>query len=180
MRKIIRKLFWVWDFKKEEQWLNDLAAKGLNLVSVGFCRYEFEEGEPQNYTYRLELLEHHPNHPESQNYIRFIEDTGGEFIGSLMRWVYFRKKVSDGSFDLFSDIDSRITHLKRVLSLIWIVFFLEAYNMVYNAYLYFTFQNTGNLTIFLLLLPFTAVVGWGLFVITRMKNALKKERALHE
>jgi hypothetical protein len=34
-------LFWVWDFDKEEKWLNEMAAKGLSLVSVGFYKYEF-------------------------------------------------------------------------------------------------------------------------------------------
>lgn len=42
MRQTIRKLFWVWDFDKEEKWLNEMAAKGLSLVAVGFCKYEFE------------------------------------------------------------------------------------------------------------------------------------------
>lgn len=40
MRKVIRKVFMVWDFDKEEAWLNEMAAKGLSLVSVGWCRYE--------------------------------------------------------------------------------------------------------------------------------------------
>ena len=43
MRRTIRKWFWVWNFDKEEQWLNEMAAKGLCLVSVGFCKYEFED-----------------------------------------------------------------------------------------------------------------------------------------
>ena len=37
MRRIIKKLFFVWDFDKEEKWLNEMAAKGLCLVSTGFC-----------------------------------------------------------------------------------------------------------------------------------------------
>ena len=43
MRKTIRKWFWVWDFDKEERWLNEMAAQGLALVDVGFARYAFEE-----------------------------------------------------------------------------------------------------------------------------------------
>ncbi len=30
-------MFLVWDFDKEEKWLNEMAAKGLALTSVGFC-----------------------------------------------------------------------------------------------------------------------------------------------
>ena len=46
MRQTIHKLFWVWDFDKEEKWLNEMAAKGLSLVSVGFCKYEFSDRVP--------------------------------------------------------------------------------------------------------------------------------------
>jgi len=118
MRKTVRKWFWVWEFDREEQWLNEMAAKGLVLVSVGFCRYDFEECVPGEYQVRLELLENHLNHAESQQYIRFIEETGAEQVGNYFRWIYFRKKTADGSFDLYSDNASRIRHLKRIIVLI--------------------------------------------------------------
>ena len=118
MRKTVRKWFWVWEFDKEEQWLNEMAAKGLALVGVGWCRYEFEECLPGEYQIRLELLENHPCHAESQQYIGFLEETGAEQVGSFMRWVYFRKKTADGSFDLYSDLESRISHLKRIIMLV--------------------------------------------------------------
>ena len=51
--KTIRKWFWVWDFEKEERWLNDMAESGWALVSVGFCRYSFERCEPGEYIVRL-------------------------------------------------------------------------------------------------------------------------------
>ena len=118
MRKTVRKWFWVWDFDKEERWLNEMAAQGLALVSVGFCRYDFEECAPGAYQVRLELLENQPSHAESQKYIGFIEETGAEQVGRFMRWVYFRKKTADGPFDLYSDLASRIKHLKRIIALI--------------------------------------------------------------
>ena len=118
MRKTVRKWFWVWEFDKEERWLNEMAAQGLALVSVGFCRYDFEECAPGVYQVRLELLENQPSHAESQKYIGFIEETGAEQVGRFMRWVYFRKKTADGPFDLYSDLASRIKHLKRIIALI--------------------------------------------------------------
>ena len=63
-RKMVRKWFWAWEFDKEEQWLNDMAAQGLALVDVGFCRYEFEECPPGEYQIRLELLENDDDIPE--------------------------------------------------------------------------------------------------------------------
>ena len=118
MRKTIRKWFWVWEFDKEEQWLNEMAAKGLALVGVGFCRYDFEDCIPGEYQVRLELLENHLQHEESRKYIQFIESTGAEQVGNYFRWVYFRKRTADGPFDLYSDLESRIRHLKRIIALV--------------------------------------------------------------
>lgn len=121
MRKVIRKWFWAWSFDKEEKWLNEMAAKGLALVAVGFCKYTFEECTPGEYKVRLELLEEVPVHAESQQYINFLEDTGAQYLGSVIRWSYFRKKVNDGEFELYSDNASRIVHLNRIQTLIGIV-----------------------------------------------------------
>lgn len=114
MRKTVFKVFWAWDFQKEEDWLNAEAAKGSNLVAAGPLSYVFEEGEPGAYTYRLELLENLPMTASEQEYLRFMEDAGIEQIATMGRWVYFRKRTEDGEFELFSDLDSRIKHLRRI------------------------------------------------------------------
>jgi hypothetical protein len=118
----MHKWYWAWDFEKQEKWLNEMSAKGLQLIGVGFCKYVFEEGIPGEYNFHMELLKKDSSHPESIAYIHFMEDAGIEHIGAINRWVYFRKKTSDGIFDLFSDIDSRINHLKRICRLfIWML-----------------------------------------------------------
>jgi hypothetical protein len=125
MRFTKYKVFFAWDFEKEEKWLNEMSAKGMQLVSAGIFKYVFEEGNPGEYIYRIELLDQLPTHPESMTYIRFMEDTGAEHITSIVRWVYFRKKTDRQAFDLFSDIDSRINHLKKVIWLLGSVIPLE-------------------------------------------------------
>ena len=45
-RKTVRKWFWVWDFDKEEDWLNEMAMSGWVLESVGFASYHFVRCEP--------------------------------------------------------------------------------------------------------------------------------------
>ena len=109
---IIRKAYW--NYEKEEKWLNEMSAKGLALVGYTWCRYVFEDSQPGEYIYRIELLEYLPNHPLSQKYLRFMEENGVEFIASYMRWAYFRKKAADGAFDIYSDIDSKMKHYRRV------------------------------------------------------------------
>ena len=112
MKQVIRKAYW--NFEKEERWLNRLAAQGLALTDYSWCRYVFEETQPGEYIYRIELLDHHATHPESKRYIEFVESTGAECVTTYMRWVYFRKKAADGPFDLYSDNASRIAHYRRV------------------------------------------------------------------
>ena len=53
--KTIHKIFFVWDFEKEEQWLNTMAQSGWVLDGVGFCTYHFIPCEPGEYTVRLEM-----------------------------------------------------------------------------------------------------------------------------
>ena len=43
MIRTTRKWFWVWDYDKEEEWLNKMAAMGLAMTGVGFARYTFKE-----------------------------------------------------------------------------------------------------------------------------------------
>ena len=68
-RKTIRKWFWVWDFEKEEDWLNEMAMNGWVLESVGFCTYHFLRCEPGEYTVRLEMRTYDPE------YVAFMEET---------------------------------------------------------------------------------------------------------
>ena len=123
MRRTIRKWFWVWNFDKEENWLNEMAAKGLGLVSVGFCKFEFEDCIPGEYKICLQLLDKMPRHPVSQKYIEFIESTGAEHIGSFTRWAYFRKKASEGDFQLFSDNASKVKYLSGMIAMVALVTF---------------------------------------------------------
>ena len=114
-RKTVYKWSWVWDFDKEEEWLNAMAQSGWALDSVGFCTYRFVACEPGEYTIRTEM------HMFDADYIHFMESTGAEYIGRLFQWIFFRKKTSLGSFDIFSDIDSRIGHLNKIGKMLSIV-----------------------------------------------------------
>ena len=96
MRKTVRKWIWAWEFEKEEKWLDEMSAQGWVLDKVGFCRYEFVQCEPGEYVTRLEMLEEHVDAEKSKDYIDFVESTGAEYIGHVMKWVYFRKKAAEG------------------------------------------------------------------------------------
>ena len=179
MRKTIRKWFWVWDFDKEERWLNEMAARGLALVSTGWCRYDFEDCTPGEYSIRLELLKEKPSHPESVKYMEFLEETGAEHVGSYMSWVYLRKKTADGEFQLFSDNASRVKYLTHMLSFIALVVGLNLLIGIENLVLAFVVGLAGNYIGFLNL----AIGLFGLPGIVKLwkkRNRIKKESQLFE
>lgn len=179
MRTIIHKCFFVWNFDAEEKWLNEMAAKGLCLVSVGFCKYEFKDCVPGEYRICLQLLDKMPKHPESQKYIEFMEETGAEHVGSFTRWVYFRKKASEGSFELFSDHASRFKYLTGIVSFIALIVGLNLYIGLYNLFLVFfldsPFNYIGllNLAIALFGIP-------GTIKLWRKRSRMKQEAQLFE
>ncbi|MCM1988985.1 DUF2812 domain-containing protein [Oceanirhabdus seepicola] len=127
MSKVIRKFFMAWDFEKEENWLNTMSKNGMKLCKVKGCTYTFEECNPGDYQYKLEMLDNYVTSDESKEYIEFLEDTGVEYIGNVLRWVYLRKKTSDGEFELFSNIDSKIAHLMKILRVISFFLCLQIY-----------------------------------------------------
>jgi hypothetical protein len=132
MKHIVRKAYW--DFEKEEKWLNEMSAKGMALTDYSWCRYVFTETPNNEYTYRIELLEHLPSHAESIAYIRFLEESGVECVATYWRWMFLRKKSSEGSFDIYSDIESKIKQYKRIYlfwnTFMWIEFILGFINII--------------------------------------------------
>lgn len=160
-RKIVRQWFWVWDFEKEEQWLNTMAQSGWLLDRVGFCRFEFIPCQPGEYTVRLEMRDH------DESYLAFMADTGAEYIGRMAKWIYFRRKTELGAFDIFSDIDSRIAHLNSICTLLGT---LAGANVAIGLAL-----RSGKLNLLCAVLLF-----YGLGRIQGKKEALEQSRLLME
>lgn len=123
MKHIVWKAYW--DYEKEEKWLNEMSVKGMALTDYSWCRYVFEEAAHNQYIYRIEFLKNMPTHPESIAYLRFLEENGIECVATYMRWVYLRKKESEGSFDIYTDIDSKIKHYKMINTLWSTLMFAE-------------------------------------------------------
>lgn len=180
MRKTITKLFWAWNYDKEEKWLNEMAAKGLALIAVGYCRYTFEECRPGEYNVRLELLENVPTALESTQYIRFIEESGAEYLGSVMRWVYFRRKTDDREFHLYSDYTSRIKHLNRLLALIGVVCVINILIGLSNSFIFLVRNNKPNLLLGIISLSLGLFLALGYVRVFKKKRTLKKLQNLYE
>lgn len=166
-QKTVHKWFWVWEFEKEEVWLNTMVQSGWLLDKVGFCTYHFIACTPGEYTVRLEMRDH------DDNYISFMQETGAEYVGRMVKWIYFRKKTQDGAFDIFSDIDSRIDHLDKIGKML---------SFVGCANLLIGLSNTLNPTLnigWINLLCATLLM-YGLGRIHEKIESLKKDRLLRE
>jgi len=178
MKHVVRKAFI--DYEKEEKFLNKMSSMGLALTDYSWCRYVFEDAPKGEYIYRIELLENLATHPESRKYIEFMEETGAEFVCSYFRWVYFRRKASEGEFNIYSDIDSRMKHYKRIFLLFFV---LTAANLAagISNLLIGVAQQTFNLYLSILSFSLTAVMTIALLIPTgRRIRRLKKEKYIRE
>ena len=180
MRQVIRKWFWAWEFDKEEQWLCDMAAQGKALISARYATYEFEDSAPGEYAVRLEMLEQAPTSPEGQRYIEFVESTGAEYVGRVMKWVYFRKKAADGPFELHGDNATRIKHLQGIIRLLKPLMAVNVGCGVYNLCIGIAWDSPVNVVCACL----SAAVAWllyhGMVKLNEKKKQLEKEAQLFE
>ena len=165
-KKTLRKWFWVWDFEREEEWLNEMALNGWALSGVGLCSYTFEKCEPGEYAVRLEM------HEADVDYIDFMKETGAEYVGRMVAWIYFRRKAEDGAFDLFSNIDSRIGHLKRIGRMLAIIC---AANLLIGLG-----NNLNGIRFAWINLVCAALLAYALGRIHGKEEALERERRLRE
>ena len=164
--KTIRRWWWVWEFEKEERWLNAMAQEGWVLSGVSFPKYHFVRCEPGEYTVRLEM------HGKDADYLAFMEELGAEYVGSCFQWLYFRRKAADGAFDIFSDIDSRIAHLEKIGKLLKAVGFANLAIGLANSF--------GAVRMGWLNLLCATLLMYALGRIHGKKESLEKDRLLME
>lgn len=181
MLHIVRKPYW--NYEKEEKWLNEMAAKGLGLRKYSWCRYEFEDMPKGEYTYRIIYLKESFNHPESQKYIEFLEETGVEYVSSYMHWVYLRKKTADGPFEVYSDIDSKLQHFRKINAWWTFLMLLEFGAAAINIVTYLIdrrYPTTPNLYMGLVVFALGIMFFFIGRPIRKRIRKLKREKAIHE
>lgn len=179
MRKIVRRFIPIWKVHEEEKWLNDMAAMGWKLCHVGFCTYEFENCEKGAYCICVELLEKNFDHPDSMNYLAFMEETGACVIARWMRWVYFARPSNMGEFELYSDRASRLKYMKRLMQLAGTVTAANLYIGLYNIWMLFGMDSGINVLGFVNLL--ISILGAaGLWKMYKGYKKLQDEGALLE
>lgn len=165
-RKTVHRWIWVWNFEKEEIWLNEMAMQGWVLEEIGFCTYHFAKCEPGEYIVRLELAQ------DDTDYRSFLEELGAEYIGRMVKWIYFRRKAELGPFDLLAGLDEKIKHLDRIGLMLKLVCFANLLIGCINL--------LNGLTSSIANLLGAALLSYSLGRIHGKKEHLEAERAIRE
>lgn len=191
MRRVIHKIFWIWELEKEEAWINEMASHGYSLEHAGRLTFEFEETEANKYKYKELFLKGSAYSAENQKYFRFLEEMGIKVVCWINYpgrcWVYARALSEDypNGIELYSDIDSQINCLKVTLGYLIFCVALMLFAAVLNLSIVITSAFTNSLAVLNLICSIamfalcTAAVTASVKTIIKI-NRLKKERAIHE
>jgi hypothetical protein len=131
---IIRKTkwFWPWQDAQEEAWLEEMSKQGLHLKHADlFAQYQFTQGQPQLYTYRLDFQDAMKTKTKEE-YLRLFTDAGWEYLGQMGGWQYFRKPTQPGDQDeIFTDAETKIQKYNRFQN--WFGLAFPSYLIVFVA-----------------------------------------------
>lgn len=89
--------------------------QGYAFSGISFpISYTFDRVEPQEMIYKLEytsLIK------DQDQYIHFVSEYGWEYVGTFFDFSYFRKPKTESTEedDIFSDEESKIAHLDKIL-----------------------------------------------------------------
>lgn len=114
MKKTVYRMYYVWEWEKEEQWLNTMSQEGWQLIDASIGRFRFESGQPGEFTYRLELLDKSLHSEESTSYLNFLKETGIEMVGKCKNWIYLRSKTAEGNFIPSNRTLHSLSHLLKI------------------------------------------------------------------
>lgn len=185
MKRFVRK--WFINPDKEEQWLNEMAQKGVGLERYSFCKYEFAEIKPGEYTYKIQLLEEASDTTKSQEYLQFLEEMDITCVTRDRQWIYLRKAAVNGPIELYSDIDSKLSYYKKVHYFYWSWIYIELGAGVLNVLAIknlsngrFSSMNRLNLVVGLLVLICLGILAYADYPITRQIKSLEDERKIKE
>lgn len=112
-----------YDKDAEEDWLKKMCLDGWAFKKFFLGFYTFEKCEPGEFNYQIDLLDSWNG--EKEDYSAFMEDTGVEVIDQWWRWVYLRKRASEGPFEMYTDVDSKIAQYTKIKNFFKVALVIE-------------------------------------------------------
>ena len=192
MRRVVHKLFWIWQLEKEQAWVNEMASHGYALEHAGRLTFEFDETEPGKYIYKEIFLKGWGESVENLKYFKFLEEMGIKVVCYINYpgtcWVYIRALKQDypDGIELYSDIDSKINYNKVMAG--YLIFVIVAtllsallnISVVVNSWtMHGTLMGLNLIcSVFLTALCIASVIAT-VKAFVKIAN-LKKERKIHE
>lgn len=126
------KFMMTFDKDKEARWLTEKANEGWAMKRFFAGFYTFEECEKGKYQYQVDFCDKVLR--VSKDYREFMADNDIEIVQQWGFWVILRKLSSAGEFELFSDVDSQISHYTKVLRMFQGVTLFEFLVLLYEVY----------------------------------------------
>lgn len=119
----------MFDKDKEITWLNELARQGKAMTGFFAGIYTFENTAPGKWFYQIDFSDHFGR--VSKEYRSFMNEMGVEIIQTWGYWVFLRKPAAENgdagsqSFELYTDVESRITHYTKIRNMFHVATILE-------------------------------------------------------
>lgn len=131
MKKIVKKMFFVWNEDKEQGFLEEMALKGYILTKVQFGKYFFQLDNPKKLTYQFDFRSFDKMNEE--DYLQIYEDAGWSFVCKFGGWYYFSREWTEEEIDLsiFSNNKSKITKYRRLIFFLLVTGFPLYYHTFY-------------------------------------------------
>lgn len=107
------RFFFLPNFEKEALYLAEQHRKGWKFIENRFgVLFIFEKCQPEEVVYQLDFK---PSLQEEYDYVQFYEDYGWEYVGNCNHFSYFRKVKADGELEIYSDRQSKLEMIDRIL-----------------------------------------------------------------
>ena len=178
MEVTIKKVFIITDFDKEENRLNEMAAKGFILKSRKGRKYTFKECLTGEYIIFTELLKHLPTNKKSAERLNALKNNEIELITSSGSLIYLKRKSEFGFPDLTSNRKYRMKYINLLMFTFVLIVFQSIIQCISGLDNYFSYGSLPRLYWGLLSLVILIISLFMLPMIIKGKRRLKKGNVL--
>ena len=106
-----------------QKWLNEMCDQGWAFESYFFGICTFSECEPGKYYFQIDLLKSLMD--SGGNYKEFMRELKIEPVQQWFRWIFLRKRKTDGAFELYTDDESLIRHYAQIRNMFKIFILIQ-------------------------------------------------------
>lgn len=123
------KINWFVDFDKEENWLNEMSAKGWRFWHTNGLIYRFKECKPGEFCFQVDFDEKKSS--SNEDYVVFRSNCGDQFVHQWKNKIYWKRAASDGPFESEDNIVAKLRmtnkaynhHIRNMIGLTLILAF---------------------------------------------------------